>query len=92
MTKKNKELKEQIEAINKQDNVLNEELSNNNKEIAQSKVKSQELQQLLEERENHINKMLGGSYKLSNMLLFQRSLSCKMGQGDTTMMENLRSH
>lgn len=59
MAKKNKELKEQLEAITKEMDVLEGQLRRKEKEFSQFKSKVEELQQELVTKGKDINKMLG---------------------------------
>lgn len=77
---KNKELKEQLEAMTKENDVLKGELRNEDKELSQSKAKVQELQQFHDNEERSINKLLGESDMLASLLLSQKS-PCKMRLG-----------
>lgn len=65
MAKKNIKLREQIEAITQEKNVLQQELKSKDEEIGQAKVKIDELQQQFATKENDINKILGRFHKLT---------------------------
>lgn len=72
MVKKSKELKEQLEAIAKENKGLDEK--------HRSKEKKEKLKHQLSNKED-INKIFGGSLKLTNMLLHQKNPLCKVRLG-----------
>lgn len=68
MAKKNNELREQIEAITQEKNVLQQELKSKDEKFVQAKAKVDKLQQQFATKENDINKMLGVSICFYNKI------------------------
>lgn len=81
IAKKNKELKIKLEVITNENEQLQEANTNLEHKLAQSRDQCKELQQLFKAREENVGKLIDGSQKLSNMLLSQKSRSCKLGLG-----------
>lgn len=69
MTKKNKELSEQLEAIKHEKKALEEMIKCKDMELKHSKTRKEELQDQLTSKARDFNMLLGGSHKLSNKLL-----------------------
>lgn len=87
MATKNKEHKEKLEAITMEQDTLEEKIKCKEMELNHSKTREEEFQEQLTSKEKDINKLLGRSH----MLLHEKSPLCKIGLGDTTIIENSTS-
>lgn len=81
LAKKNKEMKNMIEAMAQENKELKEKVANLKKDLSQSISINKELKLELKENVKEMIKLLGGTQKLSNILLNQKSFLCKLGLG-----------
>lgn len=79
MANKNKELREQLEAIKKKKKALKEKLKHRELELTHAKVREEKLNKKLASKNRDFNKMLVDSHKLINLIIQNKSPQCKFG-------------